>query len=108
MTTKTTYRIDRGGVERRIYGAKQAAKREAHTLVAQTLTDVPSTVAPQYHDWAYDLRRGRMTIYGSLLRFIDTLRARGIAKETALLIPRWIAAYIEDIYGEPLARTRAA
>lgn len=100
MPTQIEYRIERGGVARRVYGAKRKLERAQHTLVIAATDAVSTTVPPEHHDWAYDLRRGRMRIYGGLLRFIDLLHRRGFQKETALMIPSWIAAYIEDVWSD--------
>ncbi len=104
MENHPTYRIVRGERERRVYGAKRRLQRDASTLVAQHLTDVPATVPPEHRNWAYDLRRGRLSIYGSLLRVIDHLHHRGVPMETVLLIPEWIASYVRELYeGTPSA-----
>lgn len=47
-------------------------------------------------DWRYDLRRGRLYIYGGLLRYIDAAIQQGTTREDLQHIPRWIAAYIDD------------
>lgn len=100
MNPDTKYRIENGGVARRVYGARQKALREGHTLAVQTLTDVPATIPQGAQHWAYEVRRGRMTIYGGVLRFIDLLHKRGVSIETALMIPRWIEAYIREVWSD--------
>jgi hypothetical protein len=47
-------------------------------------------------DWRYDLRRGRLQIYGGLLRYIDAALAQGRSPEELQQIPRWISAYITE------------
>lgn len=103
MPEGAAYRIESGHT-RRVYGArrvKQDIQRDAHTLVVQHIVDVPSTIAPSHHDWAYDLRRGRLSIYGGLLRFLELLHRKGVALETALLIPAWIESFIRDVWQAP-------
>lgn len=54
--------------------ARRTITREAHGAVLALHTDgVPTAKA----DWHYDLRRGRLCIYGGLLRFIDACIAAG-------------------------------
>ena len=90
--------VERGGVPRPVYGARRQRAREVHDLVIAATADVSTQVDPRHADWAYDLRRGRLNIYGGLLRFIDLLHSRGISKAWALKIPAWITAYIEEVY----------
>jgi hypothetical protein len=100
MSAERQYQIVQGGVERRVYGAsaaKRTVERAAHTLVTQT-TDGTTAKDQPHANWFTDLRRGRMNIYGGLLRFIDHLHRRNVPMETALLIPEWIAAYIRDVW----------
>lgn len=108
MAEQPAYRnrlsLERGGLPRPVYGARSRAHREQHGLVVAATEDVSTLVEPALRHWAYDLRRGRLTIYGGLLRFIDLLHRRGFSKETALKIPAWITAYIEDTWSdEPAA-----
>jgi hypothetical protein len=86
------YRIDRGGQARTIKGAE--ARRNIARLMHGAA--VALEVTPQHADWHYDLRRGRLRIYGSLLRYIDTAIQQGKSKDEVKLIPQWIAAYIDE------------
>jgi hypothetical protein len=47
-------------------------------------------------DWRYDLRRGRLYIYGGLLRYIDAKLRAGTSAEELQAIPDWITAYIHE------------
>jgi hypothetical protein len=47
-------------------------------------------------DWRSDLRRGRLYIYGGLLRYIDAALRQGKSREDLQRIPRWISAYIDE------------
>lgn len=87
------------GQPRRVYGARDRIKREAHALVIQTTEGDTAKDKPDAL-WATDLRRGRLNIYGSLLRFIDTLHRKGVSKEMAMQIPRWIAAYVDELWSD--------
>lgn len=102
MPTQFEYRNDvqvhPGGIERRVYGAKRRIERQQHDLVVAATDSVSVRVEAQHVDWRYDLRRGQLRIYGSLLRFIDLLHRRGFSKETALMIPSWLADYIHDVW----------
>lgn len=103
MTKRAAYQtvqVEQGGVSRRVYGAKRL-RDATHTLVVQTTDGATAKDQPQAW-WMTDLRRGRLNIYGGLLRFIDHLHRRGIPMETALLIPEWIAEYIRETWtGRP-------
>ena len=48
------------------------------------------------NDWRYDLRRGRLQIYGGLLRYIDAAIRQGKSRDDLQRIPRWIASYIDE------------
>lgn len=100
MSERSRYRIIPGEQQRRIYGAKKTAKREAHTLVVAHVADVRQTLPAGQQHWGFDLRRGQLSIYGSLLRFIDVLYRRGVKMETALMIPAWIEAYVREVWGD--------
>ena len=103
MADRAAYRIVEGA-PRRVYGAKARIQREAQTLVVTT-TEGTTAVGEANRHWFGDLRRGRMNIYGGLLRFIDHLHRRGIPMETALLIPQWLDAYIRECWtGTPAER----
>lgn len=98
MPNKQAYQISTGE-PRRVYGARDRIRQDAHTLVIQT-TDGETAKGQPNALWATDLRRGRLNIYGGLLRFIDHLARRGIPLETALMIPQWIESYIHEVYGD--------
>ncbi len=80
--------------------AKHELNRELHSVVLVATDGVREHVEPEHHDWAYDLRRGRMRVYGSLLRCIDLLARRGVPKDVALMIPRWLEHYVHEVYGD--------
>lgn len=98
MQSRSRYQIETG-ISRPVYGARDRIKREAHALVIQT-TDGETAKAKQDALWVTDLRRGRLNIYGSLLRFIDGLARRGVPMDVALLIPQMLEAYIRDVFGD--------
>jgi precorrin-4 methylase len=111
MQNRDAYQIETG-VPRRVYGARERIKREAHALVIQT-TDGDTAKDKADALWVTDLRRGRLSIYGALLRFIDTLHRKGVSKEMAMQIPRWIAAYVDELWSDTpsqqvIKRDRAA
>lgn len=80
------------------FSRRSAITREMHGLALVVADGVSQNVPAEHRNWAYDLRRGRMNVYGSLLRCIDLLHARGFSKEVAMRIPKWITAYIEDLW----------
>lgn len=91
------YQIVRGGQARRYAGRKQLA-RLAHDAVietqgSKTVKDMAGAIA-----WWTDLRRGQLSIYGSLLRYIDVAVRTGADREKLKAIPRWIDRYIDDQY----------
>lgn len=96
MADRAAYRIE--STPRRVYGARDRIARESHALVVQT-TEGSTALGNANRHWFGDLRRGRMNIYGGLLRFIDHLHRRGVSMETALLIPEWLDAYIRETWG---------
>ena len=72
--------------------ARKTIRREAHGAVLELHTDgVPS----DHKHWHYDLRRGRLCIYGGLLRFIDTCIASGKV-DVARKVVSWLAWYVEE------------
>lgn len=83
--------------------ARRRVKNGAHTLVlvAQGVRSVREVgeVAAKTMSWWEDLRRGRLPVYGSLLRFIDISIALGTPKPVLKQIPQLIDWYIEDRYG---------
>ena len=73
------------------------AKRKIQRLMHGAAISLDVQAAPAEHaQWHYDLRRGRLHIYGALLRYIDTALAQGRTAEELKVIPRWIAAYIDE------------
>lgn len=101
MRPSSRYQIVNGDVKRRVYGARKNVMRDSRALAViategDTAKDGPLTW------WATDLRRGRRSIYGSLLRVIDLLYIKGFAMETALMIPRVLDRYIRELWsGKP-------
>ena len=74
------------------HDAKRTVTRQAHGAVLELHTDG----VPQDHPhWHYDLRRGRLSIYGGLLRFIDACIAAG-KPDTARKVVSWLAWYVEE------------
>lgn len=72
--------------------ARKAITREAHGAVLELHTD---RVPKAHADWHYDLRRGRLCIYGGLLRFIDACIADG-KPELARQSVAWVDWYITE------------
>ena len=99
MKRTAVYQISTG-TPRRVYGARDTITRAAHGLVVQT-TDGDTAKGAPTGLWVTDLRRGRLNIYGGLLRFIDHLHAKGVPLETALLIPAWLESFIREVWGSP-------
>lgn len=71
----------------------EARKKIRRLMHGAALELSSEQVAP---DWRYDLRRGRLHIYGGLLRYIDVAIRQGKSREELQRIPRWIASYIDD------------
>ena len=96
------YQIERGGQARRVRGAEARKKidRELRGVVIASTAHL-QRVPQEQADFFYDLRRGQRRVYGSLLTYVDTCAANGTSKEVLLLIPQWIAAYINDLYERP-------
>lgn len=96
MPDQRQYQIT-NGAPRRVYGAKRTIERASHDLVIATSHG--ETAKDRAHAlWFTDLRRGRLNVYGGLLRFIDHLRKRNVPLETALLIPAWLESYIRECW----------
>lgn len=96
MHPEQQYQIVRAA-PRRVFGARDRIKRQAHGLVVQqsegeTAKDKDGSL------WFTDLRRGRLNIYGGLLRFIEHLHRRNVPLETVLLIPQWLEAFIRELW----------
>lgn len=75
--------------------AKRTITRQAHGAVLELHTN---GVPKQHSDWHYDLRRGRLCLYGGLLRFIDQCIASG-KPHVARQVVAWLAWYVEDQAG---------
>jgi hypothetical protein len=72
--------------------ARKTITRDAHGAVLALHSDgVPKNNA----DWHYDLRRGRLCIYGGLLRFIDECIAKG-RPELARQSVAWLDWYVVE------------
>jgi hypothetical protein len=82
--------------------ARRRVKQHAHSLVlhaqgTRTTKDV-ATIATKATRWWEDLRRGRLSPYGSLFRFIDVSKALGVPREMLDVIPQVVSWYIADSY----------
>lgn len=116
MPTQTKYRkklqVERGGVQRPVYGVRARLEREQHDVMVAVTDGVSSIVDHELRDWAYDLRRGRRRVCGGLFRFLDLMHWRGFSKETALEIHAGIGDYIDALWdskpAEHVAEDRAA
>lgn len=82
--------------------AEAKFQRNAHAMVVQEHGRWGGMPA-RHVDWHYDLRRGQNRIYGSLLRWIDTVLEKcetladlESARQRLLHIPSWITEYIGD------------
>jgi hypothetical protein len=75
--------------------ARRTITREAHGAV---LTLHGDSVPKDRADWHYDLRRGRLCIYGGLLRFIDACISRG-RPDIARASVAWLSWYIDEQTG---------
>jgi hypothetical protein len=77
------------------YEARRLANRHMHDLVLITNErGVPDFLA----DWFGDLRRGRLRVWGGLLRFIDVSIARGVPRAIINMIPEILREYLNDQY----------
>lgn len=75
--------------------------REGHQL-ALVATKDSFRQDPAFH-WLADLRRGRLNIWGALLRFVDKLVERRIPKsEAADKLAPFIQAYVDEAYADGL------
>ena len=72
--------------------ARKTITRETHGVV---LSLHHNGVPTQHADWHYDLRRGRLCIYGGLLRFIDQTIDAG-RDDLADEIVEWLRWYVAD------------
>jgi hypothetical protein len=73
--------------------ARKAIERRTKDLVLYT---TQGGIPDHYFDWWADLRRGRLRIYGGLLRFIDLSVLRGVPKAILKLIPDWLSEYVDQ------------
>lgn len=80
--------------------ARRKVQRGTHELVlvvqGDRSTREVASLASKIVRWWEDLRRGRLPVYGALLRFIDVSIALGTRRETLMVIPAVIACYIND------------
>jgi hypothetical protein len=99
MSERSKYRIENGGVSRRVRGqlARQKIDRELHGVVVDS-GEVAGRVPEHMADWFYDLRRKQLRVYGGLLRFIDISAQIGTPREVVEKIPAVLASYIADAY----------
>jgi hypothetical protein len=86
-------------------------RREGHNLAIVATKD-GYAMDPMF-DWLGDLRRGQRQIWGSLLRFIDTLARREVPKRIADMLAPFVQAYVDDAYehgtpNPPTEQRRAA
>lgn len=80
--------------------ARKRMEQGTHGLVlhvqgdrtVQEVTDLPLKAA----HWWNDLRRGRLHVYGPLLRFLDVAIAAGVPREVLMKIPQMLSFYILD------------
>ena len=79
----------------RAQGAKKTITREAHSAVLELHQG--GLPKDRLH-WHYDLRRGRLCIYGGLLRFIDACILAG-KPDIARKVVGWLAWYVEEQAG---------
>lgn len=94
---------------RKVWGseARKRIDRELHGAVVRTeAREVARVVgdarfAAGAAEWWSDLRRGRLRLYGGLLRYIDVKVALNTPREELRAIPRWIDAYICEQCNEP-------
>ncbi len=94
------YQIHRGGQARTVKGveARRKIERLAHGAVIETQGDRTVKEVAGAIAWWTDLRRGQLSIYGALLRYIDVAVRTGTEREKLKAIPRWIDAYIDESY----------
>lgn len=82
-------------------GGRKAMQRNAHDVaLAVTKGGVAGESHPQ---WWYDLRRMRLSPYGSLLRFFDRACIR-VPKSVLLGMVRWLHWYVDDLYEQDRSR----
>lgn len=67
--------------------------REGHNLVLLATRD---GIPDDRFDWWADLRRGRLRIWGGLLRFVDSLIQKGHTERVVQIIPDLLREYIAD------------
>jgi hypothetical protein len=117
-TVRSEYRIEGAGVALmraeqpkaiRHHASRQIAERKSHDIVVRATA---GGVGDMMADWFFDLRRGRLRLYGGLLRFIDVSILRNVPRSVLHLIPDFIREYIETEYDDhdaaALRRPKAA
>lgn len=89
--------------------ARKKVQRGTHDLVLIAQGDLTAPevagLVVRFVRWWEDLRRGKLPVYGSLLRFIDVSVALGTPRAMLLRIPSWLAWYINDRCDERSRRT---
>ena len=94
------YGIVRGqaGQQRPVRGAAARAQieRELHGVVLASTSHLPKVPDRRF----YELRQWRQKPLGGVLWFIDASHAIGTPMHILLVIPRVLAAYIEDLYSD--------
>ena len=73
--------------------ARKAITRESHGAVLELHKD--TGIPDANRDWHRDLRRGRLCIYGGILRWIDTTIESG-KPELAEQAVAWLSWYVKD------------
>lgn len=77
--------------------ARKTVTRESHGVMLELHTNgVPKAHA----QWHYDIRRGRLCVYGGTLRAIDSAIDAG-RPDLADEIVEWLRWYVEDTKGPP-------
>lgn len=107
-TIRPEYRIIRSEpMPKALVKAQRRAvmNREGHNLVLLATND---GIPVDRFDWWADLRRGRLRIWGGLLRFVDSLIAKGHAESVVQIIPDLLREYIADQFRGPQPPTARA
>lgn len=77
--------------------ARKTVTREAHGVVLQLHTN---GVPKEHAHWHYDIRRGRLCVYGGTLRAIDAAIDAG-RPELARQIVSWLDWYVTESIDPP-------
>lgn len=88
-------------------GKRRSVERAMHQLTLIAAQSVATEIPEAHRDWWYDLRRKNQSVCAAAFRFIDFLHRLGFPRETAMLIPAWIAAYVVERYGTTPPNTGA-